>query len=308
MWLIDRERKQPGSIWSLLTCLTTFILLCVALGGLSSRSNGIKSVFIAHLDFSNANWQMVVPGLDNFRGHGFPPIQRMNLWNNCNGDYDMNGGFDAINPYRTWYSTSLDPRYAVSHQLNSLNPGAFTRDEINTPSGTVIPRVQSGTIIVLTTIACVLNGIAFFCQLLRIPGFVIPKIIAVIFLLVANTMVHVLAKRMVNSFNNNYGTFGIQADLGGRYLAMVWNAFGILLISAALQFTRGPGGIMGNYYEDNSPKFDPEAMKHGYTPNYNSQQMNKQPNDMGYNNMNYYNNGQMVGNYPNEHPPPPAYH
>jgi len=314
MWfpnrIFNRERTQPGSIWSLLLSLTTFILLCVALGGLSSSSGGIMGVYIAELDFTDAVWPRITSSSTSRYSNRFSPIQRMNLYNNCEGR-ELDNGFNRDNCYRVGHGNSLDMRYIVSHGINSFSSQPVTKSEVNAPQGAVISRTNANAIIVLTTIACVLSGWAFFGQLFKMPWFVLPKVLAVILLLVANIMAHVLAKRMVNKLNDHYGSYGIQANLGSRYLAIVWDAFSLLLVSTALQLTNIGNGSSKNSDENQQPKFDPEAMRRGGYRNGPIHQGQNETIQYGNNTpgaVTHGQNKQGTGYYPDHRmPPAPPY-
>lgn len=281
--------RDPGSIWAFLFTLTSFILLAVALGAQSSRNSGISSVFIAEINYSNARWNNILPNTQrNF--NDITPFQRMGYFHNCEGT--KNGGdFDVSDCYSAKSNNALDSRYPITRR----NSQQLRKSSLNLPDGAVISRPNTNAILVLTTMACILTGISLLYQLFKFKYFVITKILAVIFLLVANIMVHVLAKRMVHSFNNNYGAYGIQASTGSRFLSMIWNAFGFLVASTIIQsvylFT-------GRNEQNPSPKFDPEAMRRNEASSENT--------FVGHNGM--YGHDYKMNNdqYYNQFQPPPA--
>ncbi|CCH41913.1 putative membrane protein [Wickerhamomyces ciferrii] len=267
MWtpnkIFSRERNQPGSLWSLLMSLATFILLCCAIGGLCSKIYTIKNVYIAELEFKNAKWNNILPSsysnsnTENGFG-GSISLRRLNHWNNMRGVPNQNAEFSALNRYTVGYKHSMSCKYVIYKDLvdGGESGSNFKEDDIRLPKGAQISRINRNAILFLTLFACIFNGIGVLAQLLKVPFHFVPKIAAIFFLFIANIMVHVLAKRMANSFNNNYSDYGIGADLGTRYLTMVWFAFGFLIASVA--FDHGDPRV-ARHSKDSQPTYNPEV-------------------------------------------------
>lgn len=290
-WIYQKEKKEPGTIWCFAATLTSFILVAVALGAQSSKNPSMTSIFIAEIDYSNTNWSNVSPHTQR-TFNGALPFQRLGIFHNCEGT-KQNNEFDPFDCYRIGAaSNALDSRYPIARQ------NFLSKDLVELPNNSVISGSSSIAISIFMIIACFVIGISLVYQIFNFSLVVGFKIFASVFLLIANILVHVLTKRMVNSFNDNYEEYGIHASTGSKFLTIIWNAFGLLVGASITQSIRLS---KSNDKQNPSPQFDPEAMtKEEYQRDATSSQktyvtQGSYGGDKKMNDNQYYN------------PPPPTY-